>query len=248
MPTSNRRSLLEALLASTTTDAPVRSVVAGAHLTAVCSLRCGIAATFLGKARHAHPPVRDVGRLERKSARALAEFALSDHPLEASIGVAALNSLLPLPRVSVQKNAAAILEEKGRGRRVALVGHFPFVPRLRAAAAELWVIEILPLADEYPAEAAVDLLPKADVVGITASALCNHTLDGLLALCPPSAEVVVLGPTTPFSPLLFERGARLLCGTEVVDEDAMLHCLAQGAHFGQLEGVKVVACDAAGVR
>ena len=240
--------LLEALLASVSVDAPVRRVLVGAHMTAVCSLRCGISATFVGAAPYASNPVREAGRLERRSARELAQYALSDSPLEASIGVAALNSLLPLPRASEQTNASGVLMEKGRGTHVALVGHFPFVPRLREAAAELWVIEQQPLADEYPASAAVDLLPKAEVVGITGSALVNHTLEGLLSLCSPSAYVVVLGPTTPFSKLLFDRGATLLCGAEVVDEDAALQSLAQGAHFRQFGGVKMIACDASGLR
>ena len=143
-----RDPLLEALLGSIAVDAPVRRVLVGAHMTAVCSLRCGIAATFVGATPYASNPVREAGQLERKSARELAQYSLSDSPLEASIGVAALNSLLPLPRASEQTNASGVLVEKGRGRRVALVGHFPFVPRLREAAAELWVIEQQPLADE----------------------------------------------------------------------------------------------------
>ena len=60
---------------------------------------------------------------------------------------------------------------------MALVGHFPFIPKLRPAVGQLWVIEQHPVEDDYPAEAAVDLIPQADVVAITGSALINHTLD-----------------------------------------------------------------------
>ena len=240
-------NLLEELLATVVEDAPIRKVLVGAHMTAVCSRRCGIAATFTGAAPHAHVPVRDAGSLEKKSAKELALYALSDHPLEASIGVAALNSLLPLPRVSEQTNASGLLVERGRGKRVALVGHFPFVPRLREAAAELWVLEQQPMADEHPAAAAPDLIPRAEVVGITGSALVNHTIEGLLALCTPGAFVVVLGPSTPFSRLLFDRGASVLCGAEVCDEEAALHSLAQGAHFRQFAGVKMIACTRDGL-
>ena len=239
--------LLERLLDSVAVDAPVRRVLVGAHMTAVCSLRCGIAATIVGDAPYAHAPVREAGQLEGKSARELAHYALSGHPLEGSIGVAALNSLLPLPLASAQTNASDVLVERGRGRKVALVGHFPFVPRLMEAAAELWVVERQPLAGEFPAEAAAELLPKADVVGITGSALVNHTLEGLLSLCAPGAQVVVLGPSTPFSSLLFDLGATVLCGAEVVDEQAALRSLAQGAHFRQFAGVRMIACEAGGL-
>jgi uncharacterized protein (DUF4213/DUF364 family) len=42
--------------------------------------------------------VRDVGRLQQKSARELAEFAGSTETMEASIGVAAINSMLDKER------------------------------------------------------------------------------------------------------------------------------------------------------
>jgi uncharacterized protein (DUF4213/DUF364 family) len=53
---------------------------------------------------------------------------------------------------------------------------------------------------------------------------------------------MVLGPTTPLSRLLFARGVAVLCGTEVVDEQAALAGLTQGAHFRAFEGVRMIAC------
>jgi len=84
------------------------------------------------------------------------------------------------------------------------------------------------------------LIPTADIVAITASALLNHTLDGLLALCPPGAPVLVIGPSTPLSPVLFDRGVSLLAGAEVADEAALLRSITQGAAFPQAEGVRRV--------
>jgi hypothetical protein len=43
-----------------------------------------------------------------------------------------------------------------------------------------------------------DLVPQADVVAITGTALINHTLDGLLALCRSDALVMVLGQARRF--------------------------------------------------
>jgi len=84
-------NILDDLLDSLDMDAPVRTVLVGAHWTAVCSRFCGLASTFTGDKPHGHAPVRDVGRLHEKSARELAEYARSDNLLEASIGVAAIN-------------------------------------------------------------------------------------------------------------------------------------------------------------
>jgi uncharacterized protein len=233
-------NILDDLLA-TLLDAPVRSVLVAAHWTVVCSRHCGMAATMTGDKPHGHAPVRDVGRLHLKSARELAEYARSDVPLEASIGLATINSLLDVDETrAVEINAAQVLAERGRGKTVALVGHFPFIPKLRQSVGQLWVIEQRPTEDEFPAEAASNLIPQADVVAITGSALVNHTLDGLLALCRTEALVMVLGPSTPLSPILFEHGATIISGTRVVDEKAVLRTAGQGAAFHQVEGVRLL--------
>ncbi len=83
------------LLASLSDDAPVRSVLVGAHWTIVCSRHCGLASTINPPSPHNWKTlVRDAGSLHTKSARKLAKYALSENPLEVSIGVAAINSLL----------------------------------------------------------------------------------------------------------------------------------------------------------
>jgi uncharacterized protein (DUF4213/DUF364 family) len=234
-------TILDDLLGTLTQDAGVRSVLVGCHWTVVCSRGCGMAATMSAEHPHGHDQVRDVGHLHEKSALELAELARSLQPLEVSIGVAAINSLIEVNEdQATEINALDVLMEYGRSKKVALVGHFPFISRLRQAVASLWVIEQHPVEGEYPAEAAVDLIPQADVVAITGSALLNHTLDGLLALCHPGIPVMILGPSTPLSPMLFAHGATMLSGVRVVDEQTLIRTVAQGATFRQVEGVKLL--------
>ncbi len=238
-------ALLDDLLASVSEDAPVRSVLVGAHWTAVCSRRCGLAATLMGCGPHGHERVREVGRLHQKSARELAGWVRSDNLLEASLGAAALNSLLEVEVGAVEDvNAAQVLLDRGRGRDVAVVGHFPFIAQLRPAAGRLWVLEQSPVEDELPAEAAPEVLPRAEVVAITGTALINHTLEDLLRLCRDEAWVMILGPSTPLSPVLFAYGVSMLSGAIVVDEAAALRTISQGATLPQVEGVRLVTMAA----
>jgi uncharacterized protein (DUF4213/DUF364 family) len=235
-------NILDDLLASLPDeDVPVRAVLVGVHWTMVCSRHCGLASTITGHKPHGHEKVRDVGCLHLKSARELAEYARSDNPLEASLGVAAINSLLEVDEQNaVEINAGEVLLERGRGKNVALVGHFPFIPQLRQAAGQLWVIEQQPVEDEHPAQAAAVLIPQAEVVAITGTALINHTLDSLLALCRPDALVMVLGPSTPLSPVLFKHGATIISGARVIDKAAVMRTIGQGATFQQVEGVRLL--------
>ena len=140
----------------------------------------------------------------------------------------------------VERNAEEIILKRGRGLRVAVVGHFPFVPSVRAAAAECWVLELAPGPDDLPAERAPEILPQADVVAITGMTLVNGTFEGLAALARPEAYVLLLGATTPLSPLLFEYGVDALSGTILLDIPAALAAVSQGANFRQIPGKRLV--------
>lgn len=235
--------ILDALAA-----APLEGVWVGLHWTAVTVRRngrprCGLASTLAGDcpSPHVEPAVPWAGRLLEHSALELAGLARSANTLEASIGVAAINALLEVDESACHdENALHTLQREGSGKRVALIGHFPFVPRLRPAVGELWVLEHHPQPGDLPAARAADLLPQADVVAITGTALVNHTMEELLPLCRPDALVMVLGPSTPLSPVLFRHGATVLAGSLVVDPAAALRCLGQGATFQQMEGVRTV--------
>jgi hypothetical protein len=56
-------TVLDDVLATLSGDAPVRSVLVGAHWTMVCSRYCGLASTLIDDKPHGHAKVRDVGRL-----------------------------------------------------------------------------------------------------------------------------------------------------------------------------------------
>jgi uncharacterized protein (DUF4213/DUF364 family) len=166
-------------------------------------------------------------------------MAYSESILEAAIGMAALNSFVEIDdSLCLELNAADLIVEKGRGKRVAVVGHFPFVPRVRKEAKELWVIEKNPREGDVATIHADSLIPNADVVAITGTALTNHTLERLIGLCAPHAYVVLVGDTVPLTPVLFEHGVRALSGTRVVDAGLVLRCVSQGANFRQIRGTK----------
>ena len=234
-------SLLDDVIISLPGDAPVRSVLVGAHWVVVCSRSCGMASALHDDHPHGSPSVREAGRLHLKSAKELVQLLHSDSALEASIGMAAINSLLEVDEsAAVEVNAVDVLAERGRGKNVALVGHFPFIPQLRQSVGQLWVVEKRPTEGEYPAEAAPELLSRADVVAITGTAFINRTMDDMLGYCRPEATVMVLGPSTLLSPLLYNYGVDILSGMRVVDEAAVLRTVGQGASFRQVEGTKLL--------
>lgn len=230
-------ALLTDLISSIKEDNNVNQVLIGAHWTAVVSKYCGLSSTFQDPPPHR--PIENVGRLTQKNALELAQLAKSDTQLEASIGMAALNSLIEVDeRRCVELNAFDVLAEQGKEKKIAIVGHFPFIPGLRKLASTLWVLEMNLRPGDLPAEKAEEILPQADVIGITGTAFINHTIDGLLSLCQKDSWIIMIGGTTPLSPVLFDYGVDMVAGSRVTDHRKAISCIGQGATFRQIDGIK----------
>ena len=212
----------------------------GLFHTAVLTRHCGLAATLPRDAlRQEQPSVEESGYLIEKGAKELIRMAYSDKILEAAIGMAAINSLLEVNDEQCRElNASELIAGRGKGKKVAIIGHFPFIPRLREAVDELWVIEKNLREGDFTEAEAENLVPQADVVGITGTAFTNHTIKKLLQLCRPQAYVVIVGDTTPLSPVLFDHGINAICGTKVTDPKLALHCVCQGATYQQIKGIR----------
>jgi uncharacterized protein (DUF4213/DUF364 family) len=235
----------EALLGSLHTDAPVLQVLVGAFWTAIVlgtdPPRCGLASTLRPARHQGDPPRPDVGQLADRTGRELAGLLRSPNALEASIGMAAFNALLHVDeRMCTEVNAREVILERGTGRRVAIVGHFPFVQQVRQAAAQCWVLELDPRPGDLAADRAAEVLPQADVVALTGTSLINHTFDHLIGLCRPAALVILLGGSAPLTPVLFDRGVDVISGTRVVDVPAALQAIGQGATFRQIPGKRLL--------
>lgn len=209
---------------------------------------CGLAATLSNhEFEHARlPAVEEAGRLEQRPARKLASLVFSKSYNEVAIGLATINALVPAIENPVNLAAEDYIARHGANSQVALIGHFPFVSRLKDQVKKLWVLELNPKDGDLPASAAPEIIPHADILAITATALINHTFDGLFHLRKPDAKVLLLGPSTPLSPVMFQYGIHVLSGSIVEDADTVFTLVRQGATFHQIRdhGVRLVTLEA----
>jgi hypothetical protein len=242
------QAMLEAVLTSLQ-PGTVRRSVCGRRWTAVEAevdgvRRCGLAAT-LG------PPVEGRGAADSigpgSSGIELAQTIRHAEGPQASLAAAALNALLPRqPERWVDARVETIVMQRGGGRSVAMVGHFPFADDLRSLVGSLTVLEKRPRTGDLPEEAAPDVLPASDLIVITGLAFVNRTLPRLLALCPPEAYVILAGASVPLSPILFRYGVHMLCGSVVENIEPVMQAVARGEGFRGVHpaGVRRVAWSA----
>jgi uncharacterized protein (DUF4213/DUF364 family) len=233
-------ALLDRLL-ETVEEGDILDVLIGRRWTAVVAgingqRRCGLASTLAG--HHTHYGAAEVplaGRLQEIPARELAALSCSEPGVLTGVGLATINALLPpQPRRWQTLNAEEVIATSGQGKKVALIGHFPFVPRLYERVGELAVLEREPRPGDLPASAAPAVLAEAEVVALTSMTIHNHTLPALLQMCMPEALVILLGPSTPLSPVLFDYGVDILCGSIVTDIAAVMQVVAHSGNFRQM--------------
>lgn len=181
----------------------------------------------------------------------LLEAMYKGNPLRKAIGIAVLNAL---SETCWQKSGSRDYEvDRGvdaldvvdiaEEAYVVVVGALvPFLKKLKSRGKPFTILEMDPSTlkyDEMPfyvhGSHAAEVIPNADVLVITGTTLINDTLDELLRLAKPEAQIVVVGPTASLMPdAFFKRGVDIIGGVSVTHPDELLDLLAEagsGYHY-----------------
>lgn len=219
------------ITANSGNDAPVKDVRAGVSWTCVHGKFGGVSKTYGLPVIHGNY-TRDLGDLTNKTTAELAQYSRSWNLVEASIGVAAINSMIK-PQGKKNFNAQSFIIEESKNKKVTLVGKFPMIDDIRSIAKELWVLEsdptlLNPKKNIITESAAEYVFPDSDIIVITGSTLINKALERYLELARrEDAFTIILGPSTPMSDVLFDYGADMLAGVEILNPEAVLLKISQ---------------------
>ncbi|TVM32595.1 Rossmann-like domain-containing protein [Oceanidesulfovibrio marinus] len=236
---------IHSLTPSATLPADDSRVASGSHLVAVhVDSHLGLASRLRGvaeptpllSATNAPTEERTLPPLTELAA-SLPGYAAQDTPtLAPSLALAAVNALLPVPDAAADLKGQDLLLEYGAGKDAVVIGHFPFVNKIAKEFRSFHVLEKEPRPGDLHADEAATVLPSAGVVAVTGTTLLNGTLAGILALCP-DAFVLLMGPSAPFAPSLFQAGVNAIAGNAIADPDAVLAGVAAGLPYRRLDGV-----------
>ncbi len=212
-------------------NAQIRDIRVGLSWAGVHGERCGIAMVYESRNKSGNY-ASETGYLTEETTLEVANHARSWNLVEAGVGVAAINSMTPR-REWNSMNAFDIILEKAANKTVTMVGAFPFSERVRAIAEKLWILELdpdllSPAMGIIPAAAAEYVIPGSDMVVITGSAMINKSMERLLDISSKAgAYTIVMGPSTPMSEVLFDYGANLLAGVNIVEPEAVMRRLSR---------------------
>lgn len=231
--------LYDALIESIPGEPVVEDCIIGLNWTYVCAGDyAGIAMTFQGSSASGLSDGPYIGRPLREVAAGIKSWEM----LRASVGMAAVNAWFNSPEKMAALGFAQTAEDVGAGesifneplesllgKKVAVIGHFPYIEKQLGGKCELSILEREPEGDDYLDSACEYLLPEQDFVFITGMTLTNKTLPRLLTLTE-NAKTILVGPTSPITPLLFRYGVDSIAGFYVTDRGRTKALVAQAAH------------------
>lgn len=203
-------------------DIPVDEVCLGSRRAMVRSGGGAGVAMYVPAADKTLPPFQYASL----SLRELAEKVKSWDFAEAGIGVAAINAYwnnpeLPAVRRAMEApgtNAFPQYRLEAAGKKVAVVGHFCHLETTLADVCELSILERRPQKGDYPDPACEYILPFQDMIFATGVTVINKTIGRLLELSARCGMILV-GPSVPLCPLLFDFGVKDIQGFVVTDTD-----------------------------
>ena len=190
-----------------------------------------------------------------KSVKEVAKLVKSWNFIEAAAGNAALTAWYNHPE-NAQKNGVEIPSQRRvegrlkdpfinsqnevRGKKVCVVGHFPFLEGLFEPVCDLSIVEWAPGAGDFPYTACEYLLPECDYAFLTCASINDKSLPRLIELSQNAAKVAIVGPGTPLAPQFFDYGVDDLSGFVVTDVSQAKR-IAAGAEFQRIyaAGTKV---------
>ena len=234
---SNKWELYDRLIQGIPQDILVEDYVVGSIWTLVRAGGFdGVALTVRQNAGNSNEQQPILGQPLRK----VAELVKSWDFTEASIGMAAINAwyntpdhaaalhlLPPKEEENSSGDAFKVFGSAVEGKRVAVIGHFPYLERKLAGICELSILEREPQKGDYPDSACEYILPEQDYVFITGMTLTNKTLPRLLELCQ-NAKVCIVGPSAPLSDVLFDYGVDCISGFCATDREQTAEALRRG--------------------
>ena len=233
--------IYDVLLAEIPSDLVVEECIIGLHWTFVrAGHYAGIALTFQGSSTTGLGNGPYIGKNLREAAAGVKSWDM----LQASVGMAACNAWFNAPDKLAALGIVQAEEEKSDdtgknvfdepmesllGKKVAVIGHFPNIEGQLEKRCQLSVLEREPEGADFLDSACEYLLPEQDVVFITGMTLTNKTLPRLLTLTQ-NARTVLVGPSSPITPILFRYGVDSIAGFYITDPAEMRAMVAQAAH------------------
>lgn len=186
--------------------------------------------------------------LGRNALETAEEFLESRDTLKRAVGMACLKSILERPLNYEEGNAMDRHYEFAREHPTCFIGHFAEAAGWRSQGYLVDIIELFPREGDIHWDNSHEVLARSELVLMTGLTLVNDTFDEVIRRTPRARYRVIMGPTVPMSPVLFDFGVDQIGGTLINDPALTIRYCSMGggsiahAPAGALKKVNLLKC------
>ena len=178
-------------------------------------------------------PLPSSGHYQGQALADLANLIKSNNMYERVLGFAAINAHYNrYDMIGTNINGLDLIKDYG-GQTV-IFGHFPGIEKKLPNAI---IIEKENTNYNYPIGKIRSFVCNAKCLAITASALSNGSLSFILENAPSEATALLIGPSAPLSPNLFDIGITAISGFVVNKPNTMGIMISEGASFSSIKNL-----------
>lgn len=157
------------------------------------------------------------------------ELLSSRVTLHRAVGMACLKSLLPLPENRMTGDAIEMVGGMASEVPTCFIGYFRKAAEWREKGWPVSIVELFPRPGDIHWDDADEVLEKARIVLMSGLTVVNETLPMVIKRTPSAGIRIMMGPTVPPSPVLFDQGIDMLGVT-------LVSTMEQMARYAELGG------------
>nr|WP_320133476.1 DUF364 domain-containing protein [uncultured Holophaga sp.] len=150
-------------------------------------------------------------------------FLEGDSCLEVAVGMAILDSLLPVPGWALPGEPFQLCAHLAERMRTVSIGDFPEARRWARSGWNVKFPELFPHPDSLDWAYCQKALAHAELVFITGLTLINGSFAEVIRRTPRARFRVLLGPCVPCSPALLDAGIHMVASSIPETEGVMAH-------------------------
>jgi hypothetical protein len=156
------------------------------------------------------------------------DFLASDNVLHVAAGMACLKCVIPEITCIYMNSATNHFTELTKSLPSCFIGHFKNAADWRSEGRPVSIIELKPQDGDIHWDDSHEALSKAEIVFMTGLVLVNGTFGEVIKRTPAAKYRIIMGPTVPLTPVLFDLGIHWLGTSKLIDTPKALRYFGMG--------------------
>lgn len=208
--------------------------------------KMGICSHLQGTCHQPTPPEQKGEDYLHMTGAQLLKCYQSSNSLETAINIAWINAQINREEIApayTQANAFDLIKERGKGKRVVVLGHFPFPKGFCDQFQSFDIVELQPQPGDVHYNNAQQIIHQAEVLAFTSTTLVNHTFEEFIQWKNKKAYAIMMGFSAPLWAGFFDWGVDAIATSIITNPTSIWDQVQKPTPFKKLKDIKKIIIE-----